>query len=177
MQTHKNFEVIVTDNAIDKKIAKQHREIVDRVNNGDGRFKYLKTNGKDCYWSAETGVKKARGAWYCFPCDDVYYVPHFGQKLLSAAVANQWDFVTAGRVVLGLDACGADEYLVWKLGRPLFPTGKSEFLIKAPRFKGWPGKSPKSVSVNCDRVLGQQVMFSESRIPCGVVDEVLVVHN
>jgi glycosyltransferase involved in cell wall biosynthesis len=177
VQTHKNFEVIVTDNAIDKKIAAKHKAVVAQVNDGDGRFRYLKTNGKDCYWSAETGVKQARGAWYCFPCDDVYYVPHFGQKLLGAAVSNQWQFVTAGKIIIGPDACGFDGYNVWQLGRPLFPTGKVEFLIRADIFKGFPGKSPKSVSVNCDRVIGQQMMFSAQAVPHGVVDECLVVHN
>jgi glycosyltransferase involved in cell wall biosynthesis len=177
VQTHKNFEVIVTDNAKDSKVANRHKQIVAELNQGDGRFRYLKTNGKDCYWSAETGVKKARGNWYCFPCDDIYYVPQFGHKLLSAAVKNQWDFVTAGRVIIGPDACGFDEYHVWRLGRPLFPTGKAEFLIKANRFRGFPGKAPTSVSVNCDRVLGQQIMFEDSDIPWGVVDEVLLVHN
>jgi glycosyltransferase involved in cell wall biosynthesis len=174
VQTHKNFEVIVTDNAQDKKIEAQHRAVVAHVNKGDGRFRYLKTNGRDCYFSAETGTKKATGSWLCFPCDDVYYVPHFGQKMLGAAVSNQWDFVTAGKIVLGPDACGADEYMVWKLGRPLFPTGKSEFLIRAGRFKGFPGKTPKSVSVNCDRVLGQWAM---DNLDWGIVDECLVVHN
>lgn len=113
-QTFEDFECIVTDNSTDDGIAAEQRKIVKRTE--DRRFRYMRTvertdglgvvtKGRiqvsDCYWSAEYGARSAKGTWLGFPCDDTQYVDEYLARMLSAAVMNNWQFVIAGKALVG----------------------------------------------------------------------------
>lgn len=174
-QTHQRFEVIVTDNAIDNGIAKAQKEMIAQF---DKRFRYVRTTRKievsDCYYSAEYAVKNmASGTWYGFPCDDTYYMPEFGSRMLAAAYKNSWDFVYARSVVVGPEAAGGSGYRLWT--QTVGHTVKTCFLIRASVFPGFGGKPDVPVPVAADYFFGTQMV--ENGISMGAVDEVLLVHN
>lgn len=177
VQTHRDFEVIVTDNAIDNAVASQHCRAVTRME--DSRFRYFRTAGKilvsDCYWSAEWGIKHhAQGKWYCFPCDDSYYAPEFGQRMLTAAYRENWDFVVCGSVVVGPEASGGSGYRVWdmQIGRTI----KTSFMIKASRFTEFYAKPvAENAAAGVDYSFGAHLV--RSGVPWGIVPEVMLVHN
>lgn len=178
-QRHRGFEVIVTDNATNDHIAADHRSSVQCVQGRikDVRFKYVRTAYKidvaDCYHSAEYAIKHhAKGTWYCFPCDDTYLVPDFGQKMLKAAYANGWDFVYTKRVIVGSEASGGAGPQMWEmqLGR----TVKTSFIVRATAFPGFV-KTGVPAPVEADYYLGTNMNQRGARI--GSVDEVMVVHN
>lgn len=173
-QTHRNIEVIVTDNASDDGIAKAHREETERIGVLSGiSFKYIRPRASDCYRSAHKGVEIARGTWLCFPCDDTYYVPEFGQRMLSAAYSNFWDFLYCGKAVVGADASSWSGYHVWNMapGRTI----KSVLFVRASLFHGFPGLPKGSAPVGADWYFSADMQRRGVRM--GSVDEVLVVHN
>jgi glycosyltransferase involved in cell wall biosynthesis len=175
-QTHQDFEVIVTDNATDKKIAAKHKAIVASMK--DARFKYVRTAGKikvsDCFWSAEYAVKKmARGKWYCFPCDDTYYAPEFAQRMLAAAYAHNWEFVLCGKPVVGPAASGGAGYWIWE--SPIHRSIKTAFMVKASRFGSFENKPHKSMAANADYAFGMQMQ--KYGVRCGIVNEPMMFHN
>jgi len=139
-QSHADFEVLVTDNARDDKLALAHSELVRALN--DRRFRYYRTFGEtkicDCYWSAEWGAQRARGRWLAFPCDDTYYPPEYAARMLAAAYTGNAEFVICGKAVVGPEACGNCGYHVWDMapGRAT----KTTFMILAAKFEGFAGK-------------------------------------
>lgn len=176
-QSHEDSEVIVTDNTTDAKIAKQQREFIAGLE--DSRFRYVPTAGKikvsDCYWSAEYGVKLARGRWLCFPCDDCYYPPEWAQRMLGAAVMNNWDLALCEKSVCGPEPCGADRYMVLNLGNERFPGYKPSFLIRKSKFDGWLNKPVVPACSGTDRTTLQYLV--RSGIRWGAVRDVFYVHN
>lgn len=176
-QTHEDFEVLVTDNATDPRIAAQHRRAVEQL--CDDRFRYFRTAGKvkvsDCYWSAEWAVKIASGKWFCFPCDDSYYAPEFGQRMLGAAYANAWRFVSCNAII-GPEASGGSGYALWKM--PLGKVTKTCFLIHSETFHKlgqFAGKPSISQAMAADYALS--ALVAKRRIRAGNIDHVMVVHN
>ena len=176
-QTHRDFEVLVTDNATDEAVAAHHRRTVRLM--GDSRFHYYRTSDKikvsDCYWSAEWAIKHhTHGNWYGFPCDDSYYAPEFGQRMLSAAYRENWEFVICGSVVVGPAASGNSGYRVWEMqiGRTI----KTSFLVKACRFTGFYAKPvAENAAAGADYSFGAYLV--RSGVPWGIVNEVMLVHN
>jgi glycosyltransferase involved in cell wall biosynthesis len=172
-QTHRDFEVIITDNSTNSKHIKKNRAIVAALK--DERFKYFntakKTKVNDCYWSAEwAAAKVATGKWLCFPCDDCYYAPDFGRKMLGAASAYAWEMVFSRLV---LYQC-ASQYLLIDQPGPEFCI-KTSFILRADKFPGFSGKPKGSFPTCADRVLGQEL--NKEEIKWGIVPEVMVVHN
>ena len=177
-QTHQNFEAIVTDNAVDEKIAAQHKQIVAGLH--DKRFSYLRTAGKikvsDCYWSAEYALKRARGSWLCFPCDDTYLVPGFAAQLLTAAMERSLDFVYSKKVIVGPVAFGGVGYHVWDMDYVRLMTIKTSFIVRRSKFPGFAAKPDKvACAIGADSYLAVQMQQMGARI--GGVDQVMVVHN
>jgi hypothetical protein len=175
-QSHGDSEVIVTDNAIDARIAAKHRAIVAAMK--DARFRYVRTAGKievsDCYWSAEYAVKNlANGRWYCFPCDDTYYAPEFAQRMLAAAYKDNLEFVLCGKPIVGPAASGGAGYWIWE--SPIHRSIKTAFIVKASRFSGFANKPHKSMAANADYAFGQQMLRDGVR--CGIVNEPMMFHN
>ena len=176
VQTNQNFECIVTDNAETKDVAVLHKaEVIMR---DPRRFRYLRTHGKtkvsDCYWAAEYAVKRSTGRWLCFPCDDTYLVPEFGQRMLTAAAANGWEFVIDRRIVVGPEAAGGSSHEIWEMrpGRAI----KTSFIVSREAFVrhgGFTGKPNGSIPVGADYFFSHVM---SSKVSWGFVDEVMVVH-
>jgi hypothetical protein len=180
-QSHKNFEVIVTDNAKVLSVAKQHDRAVNYIRSINPffkeRFHYKRTHGQidvsTCYHSAEWAIKHiACGLWYCFPCDDSYYAPEFGQRMLRAGYSNGWDFVVCKSVVVGPAASGGSGYRVWDMA--IGRTVKTSFIVKASVFPGFTLPVVESAA-GCDYQFGHDLVHSG--VPWGHVDEVMIVHN
>lgn len=89
-QTHRDFEIIVTDNA---PVEYCENISVLRFLLGDAAYRpfnytfknmrYVHTAMDTCYQSAEHGASIANGEWLCFPSDDSYYVPDFAKLMLE----------------------------------------------------------------------------------------------
>lgn len=176
-QTHRNMEIIVTDNTEDDRISRLHHDVVKQVRSSYPRIHYERTTNKikilDCYHSAEWGAKKARGAFLCFPCDDCYYVPQFAQRMLGTAYGKCLDFVECG-VIGGPDMTGISIYMPME-----WRTIKSNFIIKADVFRklGFSGKMTQREAVPsaADQELGRRVRGNN--YPWGKMTDVMVVHN
>ena len=171
VQTHENFEVIVTDNADDPEIRYLHQAEVRELS--DDRFRYMLTAGKtkvsDCYWSAEYAAKRANGAWLCFPCDDTYLVPEFGERMLMAGLLNHWDLVICGNAIVGPECNGHIGYKPWEM-EPR-KASKTTMLIRREVFPGFTGKLHMNGAVLADYHL------SGSIPNCGVLrEQYMVVH-
>jgi glycosyltransferase involved in cell wall biosynthesis len=177
-QTHQDFEVIVTDNTEDEKIAARQKAIVASMK--DKRFRYFRTAGKlkvsDCYWSAEFGMKHATGRWLCFPCEDCYYPPEWAQRMLGAAVSNNWDLALCGGSISGPETCGSNRYFSLELGSLAFPGYKPSFIVKASKFPGWLNKPTMTACSGVDRTT-LQYMVRDPRVKWGRVESLYYVHN
>ena len=173
-QTHRRFEVIVTDNGAPE-FFKEHKRIIRFFN--DPRVSHFAT-GKlevsDCYWSAEYGAARAKGRYLCFPCDDCYYPPEWAIRMLQTAVESQADLIYNEFVLMGPESAGGSGvYQRWR------PTPrrlvKSQFLIRAEIFPGFSGKPKASVSASADQVIGQELIRSGATFACARGLE--AVHN
>jgi glycosyltransferase involved in cell wall biosynthesis len=178
MQTHQDSEIIVTDNSTDVTIVKQHQLFIKNLN--DPRFSYVNTASKtavsDCYWSSEYGMSLARGKWLCFPCEDCYYPPEWTQRMLLAAMANNWDLVLCENNITGPEPCGADRYMLLKLGTKSFPGYKPSFIVKASKFSGWLNKPLIGACSGVDRTT-LQALTRNPQIQWGAVRDLFYVHN
>lgn len=171
VQTNPRFECIVADNAEDPQFRKVHQEIVEEF---DDRFRWMKTAGKtkvsDCYWSAEYAAKRTNAAWLCFPCDDTYYVPDFGCRMLQAGYENGWDLVICENVIVGPECNGQAGYKLWKM-KPR-QASKTTYIVRASAFPGFTGKLHKSGAVLADYHLSGEIPN------CGVLrDQTMVFHH
>src|ERR1017187_2587930 len=112
MQSHKDFEVIITDNSTDKTIARQHYMLVYHLK--DPRFQYVNTAKRikvnDCYYAAEYGIARATGRWLCFPCEDTYYPPEWGQRMLTAAYKDNLDLAVCDQIIFGPETTATQKY-------------------------------------------------------------------
>lgn len=179
VQSHRSFHVIVTDNAPDKATALKHREVVETVRGFSpdyrNRFSYLYTGDKiavsDPYWSAEYAIKHfPMGQWLCFPCDDTYYVPDFGRRMLVAAHEGGYDMVICGDCVIGPECNGEVGYKHWKM----VPThaAKTSYIVRASRFPGFTHKPKYPGPAVADWALSGQIAN------VGILrDQLMIVHN
>lgn len=177
-QSHGDFEVIVTDNSPNDKMAQRIRQIV--LDMKDARFRYLRTAGKievsDCYWSAEYGMKRTTGRWLCFPCDDCYYPPEWGQRMLTTAYRQLLDLVLCESLVAGPEPCGSDRYMKIDLGTPGFPGYKPSFIIKREKFAGWINKPTVPGCSGVDRTTLQYLLANKG-MRWGVARDLYYAHN
>lgn len=182
VQTHRNFEVIVADNAEIEQIAIRHQTHVQTIRSAHpdyaARLRYVRTAGKtkvnDCYWSAEWAVQhEARAAWLCFPCDDCYYAPEFGQRMLTAAYANNWDFVYMSQVVVGNEAANRSGSRLWQVY--VSKTPKTCFIIRRSVFPGFNAKLEITAPVNADYFLS--VELARKNVRMGSVPDIMLLHN
>ena len=170
MQTHTDFEVIVTDNTTDAKVARIQKDFVSSLR--DPRFRYVRTAGKievrDCYWSSEYAMQRARGKWLCFPCEDTYYPKDWAQRMLTAAMKDNLDLALCENVIVGPDSHGADCYLPLRLGTSSFPGHKTTFIVRASKFPGWINKPTAAIFAGVDLATLQSLM-ADPKIRWGVV--------
>jgi glycosyltransferase involved in cell wall biosynthesis len=175
-QNREDFEVIVTDNATDEKIAKRHQNHVAAMR--DLRFRYIRTAGKikvsDCYWSSEYAMKQAKGFWLCFPCDDNYYPPQWAQRMLGVGARYNLDLVFCENSINGPETNGSDRYLPLRLGEMPFVGYKASFIIRASKFKGWLNKPTISCCSGVDLSTLQRLC---QELKYGVCRDLYYVHN
>src|SRR5271169_3101824 len=160
-QSHKDFEVIVTDNSTTPQAADEVKAIVRNL--GDKRFRYFHTAPLiavgDCYWAADEGIARAHGKWLCFPCEDIYYPPEWGSWMLAAAYRANLDLVLCERVVFGPRTSVHDSFNAvtfnddWK-------GCKSSFIVKASAFPGWTLKPTTAIYAGIDRATVTRLVAS-----------------
>jgi glycosyltransferase involved in cell wall biosynthesis len=177
-QTHQDFEVLVTDNSMDRKAIVDIRRIVAGIH--DRRFRYLHTAPlipvSDCYWSSEVGMRHTSGRWLCFPCDDCYYPPEWGQRMLAEAYRSNADLVLCERSETGPATCGLDGYQELALGSLAFPGYKPSFIVRRERFAGWLNKPVMGACSGVDRTT-LQALTRDSRIRWSVARGLYYAHN
>ena len=186
-QNHRSYNVYVADNAVDDKIAAMHRravEYMDTFAELKGKFHYVRTAGKtkvnDCYWSAEYVIDNHPvGRWLTFPCDDVYYMPEFAQRMLSHAFREQADYVFTRWLVVGPEACGTSAipeggYRIIEVR--LHKTPKTCFIVNRSVYKGFAFKQAGfSGPINADYFFSSQMV--NDKVAISRLDDLLVIHN
>lgn len=88
IQTCRDHEVIVVDNAVDPTLQQRNESVTAEFSARDPRFRYLYTGAPSCYHSSEIGADHAGGEYLCFPSDDGYYIPSFLERMLSVSPAG-----------------------------------------------------------------------------------------
>lgn len=165
-----DWECIVTDNAKNKDMARQHQAAVLGTN--DPRYSYLATKMDDCYQSAEAGIAKARGKYVHLLCDDTYLMPYFAAKMVGAGIANGWDFVACNGIY-GPDTYGGEQYTDVNVGPRKF-FGKVSYIFARDKFRGF------RLPANGAPILADRSLAAEFTAPgrrWGQVHERLFVHN
>ena len=90
VQTHTNFECVITDNSTEENFQSLNWCMLkDMEDAGETRFRLLRSQLANCYDSAELAAKDAQAPLLCFPSDDNYYVPMFGEIMLATQRSTQ----------------------------------------------------------------------------------------
>jgi hypothetical protein len=119
------------------------------------------------------GLAYTTGEFLCFPSDDSYYVPSFGEKMLRAATLNGWDLVYCN-TLYDLAKIGEGQgYGVLNVEPRRYKIDKTCFIVRRRWFEGFPGKTEGSCEADAN-LIEQLVVKGISH---GKVNEVLVVHN
>lgn len=171
-QTLPDFEVLVTDNAVDHRRSR-NRAMVLGMN--DPRFRYANPRTPGCYHSAEWALPQVTGEFVCFPSDDSYYVPVFAETMLEAAEERRWDLVYCDAVYSRGWFKGVDGgYRAVTVEPKLHHIDKTFFIVRRRSMIEWPNKIPNAPCWSD----GYLVEALRNRgVRHGKVDEVLVVHN
>lgn len=179
VQTARDFECLIADNAIDVGIAARHQGVVAALN--DKRFRHISTVGKGkardaSYGSADWMVEyEARGEWLCFPSDDSYYVPQFQALMLGAAQPNAWDLVYCD---LLYDPRLAGRYAVLIASPQVCSIDKTNFMLRRDVWTGF--LTPLDPNDLGDRTCTDGLMIERlvrKGIRHGRVEQTLCVHN
>lgn len=179
VQTDQDFEVYVMDNATVQEIHVEQEEYVQSLK--DDRFHYVHTgamNIGDCYWTGDYAVANlVTGEFVCFPSDDSYYVPKFGERMYRAAVQNHWDLVYCKMLYDDRLPDNRGEYDILDVLPVVCRIDKTGFIVRRSKFIPFPGKNPADVTAPCcaDGWLVQALV--KSGIRHGKVRGVYVVHN
>lgn len=182
-QTHKNSEIIVTDNSEDPVTMAKHKESADRYG-----ARYMNTRALTCYHSAEMGARTAVGKWLCFPSDDSYYVPKFAEKLLEMAYEYNLDFAFCemvhneaplpphqGLCIGTMDSAVKTGYRVRNVQPRLGFIDKTGFIVRRDVFAYFPRKPDTALACGSDGYLIEWLKKAGARYKKH--DDVLVVHN
>lgn len=164
LQTGISSEILVADNFGSQSVA--------NLCNG---HRYFNTSKKcrDCYSSANLLVEFARGRYVCFPSDDNYYVPTFGERLYSFAKKFKLDlaycdFVYDDRVV--------GSYQVIRAQPLIGHIDKGGFILKREKFPGFKtDRRDHRVEWYADGMMIESLRTTGIRF--GKIGDVLWVHN
>jgi glycosyltransferase involved in cell wall biosynthesis len=167
IQTHKDIEVIVTDNSNDPTTQEFHREYCEQLG-----ARYIHTGLPGCYHSAEEGAKHATGTWLGFPSDDSYFVPHYAEFMLKAARDQNLDLVYAEQ--LYSPRWESEPYHLMGVKAQLNFIDKTGFLLKRSLFTGFPDKIANAPCA-ADGLLIDRLVASGIRH--GYAPGILSVHN
>lgn len=173
VQTHQEFEIIVTDNAPDKAIFNENLAVVSYLRNKHSfrSIRYLHTVMETCYHSAEHATLScAAGEWLIFPSDDSYYVPDFAKLMLEKSVNA--DLVYCDCVYDPRRGC---KYEIMDTKPSVGDIDKTNFMVRKEWFEkvgGFPDKKPGGCSDG---------LFIERAVLMGArhakADGVLCFHN
>jgi glycosyltransferase involved in cell wall biosynthesis len=164
IQTHDNWEAIVTDRAEDVECAHLHEEFC-RI---DPRIKYDWNPTRNLYESAERGESLCSGEWLAFPSDDGYYCPWFAERMINAANLNNWELVYCD-IVLG----GPSLHFLLQQHPHKCAIDKTGFIIKHSWFDGFDSKFEnyqESDGIFIEKVVSRGIRH-------GYLREILCVHN
>ena len=163
-QTHRDYEVIVTNNGQTHEERQATSEVV--VSLYDHRFRILEGQWPQCYYSSEDGARIAVGEYLCFPSDDSYYVPFFAERML----ASNADIIASDQAYSSIKNHPA--YYVMNTSPVIGGIDKTGFLVRRSLFNGFPNKEIGETSD------GEMIV---SLVAAGAtwlrINEVLSVHN
>jgi glycosyltransferase involved in cell wall biosynthesis len=165
-QSHREIEVIVTDNSNDSVTQSYHKEYCGQLG-----AKYLHTGLPGCYHSAEVGAQYASGEYLCFPSDDGYMVPTFAEVMLKDARGQNLDLLICGAVYS--PRWESERYHLMEVAARLNFVDKTNFILKRDKFIGFPDKTLGACAA--DGMLIDRLVASGIRH--GVISDVMVVHN
>lgn len=128
---------------------------------------------KECYSSGNWLAKRATGEFICFPSDDNYYVPKFGQKL--------YDFAKSFRLKLVYCDCIYDDrytgsYEVMRVQPLIGHIDKGGFILRRDHFPGFPKVPKVAEPAFCDGLLIEKLR-AEHKIQYGKIHDILWFHN
>jgi GT2 family glycosyltransferase len=173
-QTDQDFEVIITDNS-----DAEHRSAVAAACSSV-RFKnymYLATARETCFHSAEIGVQFASGEFVCFPSDDGYIVPTFGETMYRTAIETPADLVMCS--LLYDPRCGHGRYTACPQKPERFWFDKTGFILRRDKFQPFPEKrvyEARSAPIVCTDGLLAEKLVAEG-VSWVSIPDILVVHN
>lgn len=171
LQSHRDHEIIVTDNS-DSGLASM--AIRAECNLVDPSIRYMRTEMPSCYHSAEIGVAVARGDYLCFPSDDSYYMPLFGQIMSETAETTGADLVYCNMVYGGRGRKG--HYSVMNVEPRVRKIDKTGFILRRDCFVPFPEKRDDGRATHADGSLIEWLVSSQA-VTHAKVSDVLVVHN
>lgn len=125
-------------------------------------------NEVNCYYQSELLASNAFGEYLCFPSEEDYYMPTFGQRMLTQSPVDLiicncvYDYEHDGqyKVLHGYPSVGLID--------------KGGFLIKRELFQGFPAKQPNVEPSQADGIMIAQFVRTHSWTS---LQEVLWVHN
>lgn len=167
LQRNVKSEILVSNNAYGK-MKKEISEVCARYPVNE--FINEKHN---CYAATTFLSKHAKGKFLCFPSEEDYYTPVFGEKLLSHAKKFNLQFVYCDCL---MDSRYFGSYEVLRAQPILGHIDKGGFLIKRELFKGWPKTPDRAIAAGCDGMLAEQIK-NKKTVPYGKISDILWVHN
>lgn len=141
-------------------------------------WRYEATRMPTCFHSAEYGVSIAEGEFVCFPSDDSYYVPVFGERMLQEADKLRMDLVMCD--MLYDPRCGHGRYCCVDQHPRRGWFDKTGFILRRSQFIPFPNKITHAPRI--EPILEcADGLFAEELVARGVrwaeIRDVLVVHN
>lgn len=169
-QTDQDFEVIIADNS---ETMKMRTAIYDAAKAIFPRVRYVACSQPECFHAANLVAQEARGEFLCFPSDDSYYMPVFGEEMLRAA--SDADFVMCHMVYDG--RCGQGGYRSIPQQPKRFWCDKTGFIIRRDKFPGFPNIVVKGnrMEMSADGEMAE--LLVSQGVSWKVIPDVLCVHN
>jgi glycosyltransferase involved in cell wall biosynthesis len=171
------WEAVVTDNSDDPECRRKIEELCQI----DPRIRYEWTHDRaltnfprvgipSLYDAAEIGVGMTTGEWLAWPNCDSYYCPHFLERMLAKADADNLEFVYCNCILGRQDRpYHALDSQPWGCA-----IDKTSYMIRREWFpEQWPGKV--ELYGVADGVLVNELVAKGIRH--GKVNEIFVVHN
>ena len=134
----------------------------------DPRIRYDWHPDENLYVSAERGISLAEGDWCAFPSDDGYYCPWFAERMVKAAIENNWALVYCD-IVLG----GPSRHFLLQQNPHKCAIDKTGFLVRKHWCDGFDSKFTnyqESDGIFIEKLIGRGIQH-------GAVREILAVHN
>lgn len=169
-QTDQDFEVIIADNS---ETPKMRNAIYALATSILPDVRYMATSQPECFHAANAVASEARGEFLCFPSDDSYYMPVFGEEMLKAAFDA--DFLMCHMVYD--KRCGHGRYTAIPQEPKRFWCDKTGFIIRKEKFTGFPNikltGSREEMSADGEMA---ELLVSQG-VSWKVIPDVLVVHS